>query len=190
MSTSGFADKRVIAIAVLIGALGALWACDYLGNDRTPQPAATQSAATPAATQAAPSPTKTAPPPAGGAASAALDIDGDGQADSARIARVGYYAVSDPIAFKAGSDPATPLEVNWNEDAVVIKLASGGEKAINFGSVSSIAALRAGDAVARHAQSLGCTVPPSGQSLLAEGESGSMILHTGKDGLVAEACSE
>lgn len=187
MSTSGFSDKRILAVAVLLIGAAGLWGCDRWSSDEAAEVPATAAAASPA--QPA-QPVAKADTALETDKPSALDIDGDGQADSVRIARVGHYVVDDPIAVKAGNGAVALPEVDWNQDAVVVKLASGAEKAVNFPNVRTVAPMRIGSEVEMRARGLGCTIPASGQALLAEAEEGNMVIHRGKDGLVAEACGE
>lgn len=191
MSTSGFPDKRVWGLAALSVSVLGLSGCDFFAKDERaagePVAAASASPVTPANGPPA------APAEVGLAGDAtdplALDLDGDGKADSVRIARVGHYVVDDPLTVKAGNAATLP-DIDWNQDAVVVKLASGGEKAVNFPNVRSIAAMRSGSPAEKRARGLGCDIPPAGQALLAEAEEGAMVIHRTSEGLVAEACAE
>ncbi len=188
ISTLGFAEKRTLAVLALLCGASGLSACDYFAEDKVeegrPTPLATAGHA-PLATPAAPQSGQT---DAGDAV--ALDLDGDGKADSVRIARVGHYVVDDPISVANGDGTTQLPDIDWDQDAVVVKFGSGAEKAVNFPFVRSIAAIANGNETAKLAESMGCVVPVGGQALLAEAEEGAMIIHRTREGLVAEACAE
>ncbi len=118
--------------------------------------------------------------------SVALDLDGDGAPDSVRAAPVGEYAVSAPMAFKDGTGAITEPVVDWKQTALVVRLSSSAEQAINFAHVRSMQIVSPKDTEA--ARNLGCTLPQSGQALIAASEEGAMLIHFQDGRLIADAC--
>ncbi len=196
MRISGLPD-RVFATAVTAAALAAmpmLSGCDRikqrLQGEQQHAGAAEKTAAEPKVEPSAPVASPPTAPPASGPTELALDIDGDGRADSVRIARVGHFAVDDPVAVQ--SDDGTIVEpvIDWEKDAIVIKLASGREVALNFPHVQSLALIRPGSRGAADALSLGCTPDKEVRGLLAKAEEGSVVVHLKGGRIVAQSCGE
>ncbi|WP_088309671.1 hypothetical protein [Novosphingobium sp. B 225] len=183
MSTSASPERRWLLIGGVILLLGgAGWA--FLSSSDPAPPSAPPPL--PAAVPAAPAPPPT-PPQVAAPTSVAIDLDGDGKADSARIAKRGYYVVDDPIAFK-GEGAATAPEVDLGKDAVVVKLSNGTEKAINFSHADRLASLRPGNKAEQQAKAAGCRIPADGRGLLAQGEDGAVLIHRENGEMLAEAC--
>ena len=189
MRTSGLSDKAFI-FALLAGAL-ALAGCDWIkqrsqgeGSRRTET---TEKAAGVAKAGAAAS---SLPPAASGATELSTDIDGDGRVDTVRIARVGHFAVENPIAVKSIDGSITEPAVDWEKDAIIVKLGSGGEFALNFAQVQSLASIRPGSRGQAELQSLGCPTGKQGRGLLAKAEEGSVVMRVEGGRIVAESCGE
>lgn len=118
-----------------------------------------------------------------------LDLDGDGAAETARIARVGEYSVTDAIGFVGEGGSGRGSRVDPNQDAVIVRFSSGREQAINFPFVEAIAKVAESNDAAATARALGCDPPEQGQALLARGEEGAMLIGYAKGSLFARPCS-
>ncbi len=186
MSTSASPERRWLLIgtvALLLGGAGWAW---LSSSDPAPVLAP---APPPAAAPTAPTAPALPAPVAAAATSVAIDLDGDGKADSARIAKRGYYVVDDPIAFK-GEGGASAPEVDLGKDAVVVKLSNGTEQAVNFPHADRLALIRPGNKAEEQAKAAGCEIPADRRGLLAQGEDGAVLIHRADGKLLAEACSE
>ena len=196
MRISGLPDK-VFATAATVAALAAmpvLSGCDRikqrLQGEQQHADATEKTVAGPKAEPSAPTASPPTAPPASGPTELAIDIDGDGSADSVRIARVGHFAVDDPVAVKSEDGTIAEPVIDWKKDAIVIKLASGREVALNFPHVQSLTLIRPGSRGTAEALSLGCTADKETRGLLAKAEEGSVVVHLEGGRIIAESCGE
>jgi hypothetical protein len=171
---------RYIAFALCLG----LASCDR-DKPKPPMPERQPPVARVEAAHAKSAPSRTA---AAEQHSVAIDIDGDGAADSVRIAPVGEYVVTDGIGLRDEDGSITDMPVNWKQTAIIVKLSSGPEQALNFPSVQNVDAVRKGSALSDTAKGLGCKTIGDRQSLLARGEGGSMLVTYEGGRLIAEPC--